>query len=67
MREKYYDEDACPKTKWQERIRRELRRVDRLRKKNDDRALFGAQQALGWAMKGNFMSPSKVWPDSKAK
>jgi hypothetical protein len=61
MKPKYYDEDKCPKTKWQERIRAELRRVQKLREKNKDRSLYGAEQALGWAMRGNFMSPSKAF------
>ena len=41
-----------------------LRRIQNQRRKKDtDRALYGAEQALGWAAGLDYMNPAKVWND----
>jgi hypothetical protein len=40
-----------------------LRRIQNQRKKDTDRALYGAEQALGWAAGLDYMNPAKVWND----
>ena len=40
-----------------------LRRIQNQRNKDTDRALYGAEQALGWAAGGDYMNPANVWND----
>lgn len=40
-----------------------LRRIQNQRTKDTDRALYGAEQALGWAAGLDYMNPAKVWND----
>ncbi len=45
-------------------LRRELARLERLQKgahEQDREALYGAVQALAWALGGNYMAPSRAF------
>lgn len=47
-------------------IMRALRTIQRIRRTDNDRALYGVEQALGWASGGDYMNPINVWDPRRA-